>query len=92
MAQELNTQDNKYSALCLSGGIDSTSLLLRLLTKNKIIYAISFNYGQKHKIELNKANENIKYLSSKGYNINHKIIPRNPKGFISAQTLHCKVR
>ena len=65
---------NKVAALCLSGGMDSTSLLLKLLKDNYKIFAISYNYGQKHKIEIEKAKANIQYLQSKNYNINHKII------------------
>ena len=55
--------------------MDSTSLLLHLLNKNfSSIYAISFNYGQKHVLELEKASANIKYLTNKGFEINHKIL------------------
>ena len=65
---------NKSSIISLSGGIDSTSLLLHLLAKHSNVYAITFDYGQKHKIEINKAKKNVTYLNSKGYKINHKII------------------
>ena len=57
----------------LSGGLDSTTLLLHLLAKKEEVHAISFNYGQKHKIELEKAKLNIKYLNLYGYNINLKV-------------------
>ena len=74
MEQESYTKVDKVAALCLSGGMDSTSLLLKLLKKNYKIFAISYDYGQKHKIEIQKAKKNIQYLQSKNYNINHKII------------------
>tara|TARA_B110000263_G_scaffold163000_2_gene141888 strand:+ start:7125 stop:7934 length:810 start_codon:yes stop_codon:yes gene_type:complete len=74
MEQELYTKVNKVAALCLSGGMDSTSLLLKLLKKNYKIFAISYDYGQKHKIEIQKAKKNIQYLQSKKCDINHKII------------------
>ena len=35
-------------AVAFSGGMDSTSLLLHLLSKGYEVTAISFNYGQKH--------------------------------------------
>ena len=53
---------NKIALISLSGGIDSTSLLLNLLSNNYTTYALSFNYGQKHKIEIDKAKINISYL------------------------------
>ncbi len=60
--------------LSFSGGIDSTSLLLNLLLKKETVYALTFNYGQKHKIEIEFAKRNISYLSDSGYEIKHKII------------------
>ena len=60
--------------LSLSGGLDSTSLLLHLLCKKKSIYAVSFDYGQKHKIELEFARRNVDYLRSCGFTITHKVV------------------
>lgn len=60
--------------LSLSGGMDSTSLLIHFLAKGFEVKALSFNYGQKHKIELVKVQENLKYLKEKGYEIEHNII------------------
>ena len=60
--------------LSFSGGLDSTSLLLHLICKNKPVYAISFDYGQKHKIEIEFAKKNINLLESHGLNVNHKIV------------------
>ena len=60
--------------LSFSGGLDSTSLLLHLLCKSNSVYAITFNYGQKHKIELEFAKRNISYLDSMGFNVKHKIV------------------
>ena len=65
---------SKIAAISLSGGMDSTSLLIHLIRKKYKVYALSFNYGQKHKLEITKAINNIKYLSSKGIQIEHKII------------------
>ena len=74
MEQELSTKANKIAVISLSGGIDSTSLLLKLLTKKYKIYALSFDYGQKHKIEICKAKLNIDYLNKKDAKIDFKII------------------
>ena len=60
--------------MALSGGMDSTSLLLRKLRENNEVYTIGFDYGQKHIIELSRAQANIEYLTGKGHNITHKIV------------------
>lgn len=60
--------------MSLSGGMDSTSVLIRLINEGYKIDCISFNYGQKHVIEIEKAIENIAYLSGKGYQVKHQII------------------
>tara|TARA_B100001123_G_scaffold438619_1_gene573760 strand:- start:41 stop:832 length:792 start_codon:yes stop_codon:yes gene_type:complete len=66
---------NKCSVLSFSGGMDSTSLLVKLLAKNHDIHAISFKYGQKHGVEVEYAKKNINYLKNHGFKdkITHKI-------------------
>ena len=64
----------KTAVMAFSGGMDSTSLLLRLLREGNKVYTIGFDYGQKHIIELARAQMNIDYLSSKGYLVNHKVV------------------
>ena len=49
----------KIAVMALSGGMDSTSLLLRLLREGNAVYSIGFNYGQKHIVELKRAEKNI---------------------------------
>ena len=67
--------NSQYSVLAFSGGMDSTSLLLNLLKNNQSVHAISFNYGQKHIVELERASKNIEYLINNGFKdkIFHKI-------------------
>ena len=65
---------NKIAVISFSGGMDSTSLLLHLISNDYRVYALSYNYGQKHKLELEKAKENIQYLASKDIDVHHKII------------------
>jgi 7-cyano-7-deazaguanine synthase len=54
----------KYAVLSLSGGMDSSSLLLHLLATGHEVTCLSFDYGQKHKIELERATELVKYINS----------------------------
>ncbi len=65
---------NKVAVMALSGGMDSTSLLLHLLANGYEVHTISFNYGQKHLIELERAENNLKYLSDNGVYVKHIVI------------------
>ena len=56
----------KKAVLSLSGGMDSSSLLLHLLANGYEVTALGFDYGQKHKIELERATELVKYIND-GY-------------------------
>ena len=47
----------KQAVLSLSGGMDSSTVLLHLLAKGYQVTAVSFDYGQKHKVELKRAQE-----------------------------------
>lgn len=62
----MKNASSKKAVICLSGGMDSTSLLLRLLADENHVFAISFDYGQKHRLELERLRANIEYLKSKG--------------------------
>lgn len=53
----------KKAVLSLSGGLDSTCLLIHLLQKGYEVTCVSFNYGQKHSVELERAKANIQYLN-----------------------------
>tara|TARA_B110000003_G_scaffold128992_1_gene131033 strand:- start:3786 stop:4934 length:1149 start_codon:yes stop_codon:yes gene_type:complete len=64
----------KRAVMSFSGGMDSTGLLVHLLSKNYKIDCVSFNYGQKHAIEIDRASANISYLKEKGYEVNHRIV------------------
>lgn len=65
---------HKHVVIALSGGMDSSTLLLRLLKEGSLITAVSFDYGQKHKVELERAQELIGYLLSRGHYVKHKLI------------------
>ena len=55
----------KIAVMAFSGGMDSTGLLVHLLAKNYEVHTLSYDYGQKHKLELDRAKANIKYLFDK---------------------------
>jgi 7-cyano-7-deazaguanine synthase len=55
----------KQAVLSLSGGMDSSTLLLHLLANDYKVTALSFDYGQKHRVELERAQELVNYLNSK---------------------------
>ena len=61
------------AVMALSGGMDSTALLVHLLAEGYNVRCISYNYGQKHAIELDRACENIAYLRSEGHYVEHEI-------------------
>ena len=55
----------KNSVLSLSGGLDSSTLLLHLLANNYDVQCISIDYNQKHKIELERAKSLVEYVNRK---------------------------
>ena len=61
------------SVMAFSGGMDSTGLLLRLLAKGHTVYCLSFDYGQKHRVELERAKSNIEYFRANGIQVEHLV-------------------
>jgi len=53
----------KNAVLSLSGGMDSSSLLLHLLANGYEVTALGFDYGQKHRVELERATSLVEYLN-----------------------------
>ena len=53
----------KHVVVSLSGGMDSSTLLLRCLKEYDTVTAISFDYGQKHRVELERAQSLVDYLN-----------------------------
>ena len=70
--------NKKQAVLSLSGGMDSSTVLLHLLAHDYDVTAVAFDYGQKHKIELERAQELVDYINSsdayQGHNINFRVI------------------
>lgn len=65
---------DKQAVISFSGGMDSTCLMMHLLSKGYKVNAYSFDYGQAHSVELRMAKNNIKYLQKLGLPVNHQII------------------
>jgi 7-cyano-7-deazaguanine synthase len=64
----------KHVVVSLSGGMDSSTLLLRCLSKYDSVTALSFDYGQKHRVELERAQQLVGYLLNNGLNVNYRVI------------------
>lgn len=54
----------KQAVLSLSGGMDSSTLLLHLLANGYEVTALSFDYGQKHRVELERAQSLVEYVNT----------------------------
>ena len=64
----------KNVVVSLSGGMDSSTLLLRALTEYNTVTALSFDYGQKHKVELNRAKELVDYLKENNHYVTYQVV------------------
>jgi 7-cyano-7-deazaguanine synthase len=65
----------KHVVVSLSGGMDSSTLLLKAITEFDTVTAVSFDYGQKHRVELEKAWELINYLNNQNQqNVSYQVI------------------
>jgi 7-cyano-7-deazaguanine synthase len=75
----------KHVVVSLSGGMDSSTLLLRCLKEYDTVTALSFDYGQKHRVELERAQSLVDYLNSNceenncygGCKVNYRVIQLN---------------
>lgn len=64
------------SIILLSGGIDSTVLMAHANLAGRECYAVSFDYGQRHRVELESAKAVANY-----YGASHRIIKIDPGAF-----------
>ena len=69
----------KQAVLSLSGGMDSSTLLLHLLANGYEVTALSFDYGQKHNVELERAKDLVKYINGNPSRLFHH--DHAPNGF-----------
>jgi 7-cyano-7-deazaguanine synthase len=70
----------KQAVLSLSGGMDSSTLLLHLLANGYEVTALSFDYGQKHKVELERAQSLVEYIN--------ETCPKNESCFNGCKVKH----
>lgn len=64
----------KQAVLSLSGGMDSSTVLLRLLTDGYEVTCLSFDYGQKHRVELERAQSLVNFLNDNGQKVKYGVI------------------
>jgi 7-cyano-7-deazaguanine synthase len=69
----------RHVVVSASGGMDSSTLLLRCLKEYDTVTAISFDYGQKHRVELEKAQSLVNYINENPLRIFHH--DHAPDGF-----------
>ena len=56
-------KNKSHVVLSLSGGLDSSTLLLRCISEYQNVVCISFDYGQKHRVELERAQSLVDYIN-----------------------------
>ena len=72
----------KNVVVSLSGGMDSSTLFLRCLSDYDNVTALSFDYGQKHRVELERAQSLVDYINENctdencfgGCRVNYQVI------------------
>ena len=64
----------KSVVVSLSGGMDSSTLLLRALSEYDNVIAVSFDYGQKHRVELERAQSLVQYLKEQNKQVKYRQI------------------
>ncbi len=62
------------AVVALSGGMDSTSLLLHLLARGTRVFGLSFDYGQRHRVEIERLQANIRLLTERGHPLSWQLI------------------
>jgi 7-cyano-7-deazaguanine synthase len=65
---------NKKAVVLLSGGIDSTTCCAIARSEGFDLYALSFDYGQRHRAELKAASRVAKFMSVK----EHRVVVIDP--------------
>lgn len=64
----------KHAVVSLSGGMDSSTLLLKCIDKFETVTALSFDYGQKHRVELKRARALVDYLKRNNHKVTYQVI------------------
>ncbi|RUM33397.1 MAG: 7-cyano-7-deazaguanine synthase QueC [Archaeoglobus sp.] len=64
--------------MILSGGVDSATLLWYLCSKGERVHTLTFNYGQRHSIEIEHAKIIVKEAKKRGFDVTHEIADISP--------------
>lgn len=68
----------KHLVVSLSGGMDSSTLFLRAIDETRktggTVTALSFYYGQKHHVELERARQLVDYVNANGFDVKYEVI------------------
>ena len=72
--KQLGKMNAKHAVVSLSGGMDSSTLLLKCIKEFDTVTALSFDYGQKHRVELERAQSLVNYLKASGYDVRYRVI------------------
>lgn len=65
----------KHAIVSVSGGLDSTSLLMRLIANGYKVHIVNFNYGSKQNdFEGGYLKRNLEYLKANGYDVDYRTI------------------
>ncbi len=76
----------KTIIVILSGGLDSSTMLWDLQsTGYKIKEILTFNYGQRHRKEIEYANKIVKEFNRSFYEVNHQIVDMTNIGKLIAK-------
>lgn len=70
VVKELNSTKRNKAVVLLSGGLDSTTVLAHAVAKGYDCYALSFDYGQRHRFELKAAKKLARKLGA----VEHKVV------------------
>lgn len=74
----------KHAVVLLSGGLDSSTTLAIAKSQSYETYAISFDYGQRHKIEIEAARQIVKSLGAR----EHRVIKIDNSLFAGSALIH----
>ena len=78
----MGTDIVKKAVVLVSGGLDSATVLALAREQNLLCYALTFDYGQRHRIELDAAHHVAKLMGA----VNHRLV-RLDIGWIGGSAL-----
>ena len=70
-------EQSKRAVVLLSGGLDSTTVAAEVRARGFEIYALSFDYGQRHRFELEAASKVADWVGAK----RHEVVPIDLRAF-----------